>query len=263
MKVEVKNDSKVQELFRRGFLNQADLNKKLKPDWYEQGWRYERAVWTEIAEAIGHTNWYWWKHGQYGQPMTPAQMTELHIELADILHFGFSMDLQRARGDWSKLMERAAEYEHAFAEAPRIKCDLGEEMEAIVVDAILLREFNIKKFARVCHQAGLDAGKLMMFYFAKSVLNDFRWKNGYNDKPRTYIKQWPRKEGGTAEDNTIMGEMLHRMFDHFEGDAIVATVLDEAFAPQLFEALERTYREFSPAQAAIANAVHNTPSIHG
>lgn len=230
------------------FVNQTALNNKLKPDWASQGWRYYRAVWTELAEAIGHTNWYWWKHGSYEQPMAPAQLTELYIELADILHFGLSMDIVSANGDGTALLIRAHEYRLAFEDAVKVKVDLSEEIEAIVVDAILIREFNIKKFARVCHSAGLTLPRLMAFYFAKTVLNTFRWDNGYNTKPRTYIKDWPRATGGVAEDNTIMGEMLTQMLGDTEEHALVEVVKNGTFQKSLYNALGAAYFSFIPAK---------------
>lgn len=238
----------VETLVAQAFQNQSELNDKLRPDWAAQGWRYYRAVWTELAEAIGHTNWYWWKHGSYGQPMSDGQLVELYIEIADILHFGLSMDLVTANGDGQEILNRCREYRLAFEDAPRIKIDMSEEIEAIVVDAILIREFNIKKFARVCHSAGLSLPKLMAFYFAKTVLNRFRWDNGYNDKPRTYVKDWPRAEGGMVEDNTIMGEMLSAMLANVEEHNLVALVQSGEFQTMLYETLHRTYYSFIVAK---------------
>lgn len=181
--------------------NQFKLNQKLHADWHRQGWPFYRAVWTELAEAIMHTNWAWWKSNTYGKPLTADQQAEIHIELCDILHFGLSMDVVAVDGDEERVAVRADAYVDAFMDAARVKCDLTEDLEGCVVDAIILREFNVKKFARACKASGLDLDGLLLYYFAKTELNKFRWENGYKEK--TYRKMW-RVDGTEMEDNTFL-----------------------------------------------------------
>lgn len=192
-------------LIQNAFANQHALNATLKPEWVGEPWKYYRAIWTEIGEAICHTNWAWWKKANYGQDLTPEQLGEVHVELCDILHFGLSLDIQQCSyvedGVDVGLLKRAGEYKQEFADAMLVRCDLEDDLEALVVDAILMHSFNIKKFARACLAAGLSLEGLFTYYYAKSALNQFRWKNGY--KAGTYVKMWKfTPDEKAVEDNT-------------------------------------------------------------
>jgi hypothetical protein len=199
-------------LVERAFDNQQTLNERLSPDWTEQGWPYYRAVWTELAEAIGHTNWYWWKQGTYKTAMSKEQLGDLHIELCDILHFGLSLDIVSSVHGGPTKAAMALRYVLDFQDVQHSAQPLDEALEGCVVDAILQRRFNTFRFARACHASGLDLPQLLTYYFGKSALNEFRWNNGYNltkDDPKVYVKMWKLPGMETAkEDNWHLNNIL-------------------------------------------------------
>lgn len=228
-------DEKWRNLIERALANQASLNDTLRPDWRVQGWKYYRAVWTEIAEAIMHTNWAWWKGGNYNKPVSEAQMVEVHIELCDIFHFGMSMDLLHSKPEC--LIDS---YIYGFRDAQQVSCTLDEDLEAIVVDSILLKCFNVKKFARACSAAGLDLPGLMALYFGKSTLNSFRWRNGYNEK--TYTKMWRlTEEEVPREDNTHLAEYIHQLSKGSTPEALLDRLLSGDAIQAIDTHLENTY----------------------
>lgn len=233
---------KLATLIGRAFSNQRELQNKLRPDWADQhDWRYYRAIWTEIAEAIGHTNWYWWKTGQFNQPMTPLQVAELDIELCDIFHFGLTMDIYKWIHGGRPEAQRVLDYVDAFEDAAQTPEPLDVALEGIVVDAILLHEFNIKKFARACGANGMDLTTLLVYYFSKSALNQFRWDNGYNNK--TYVKMWKLPTRIEAvEDNTVLAEMIAGLLRQNSPSELVDAMLDEELTKGLYGKLQHMYR---------------------
>ena len=40
---------------------QDAMNKKVHPDWQQQGFEWYRAIWIECAELMDHYGWKWWK----------------------------------------------------------------------------------------------------------------------------------------------------------------------------------------------------------
>ena len=200
----------VTELVMDAFLNQTDLNNQLQEDWHQTGWPYYRAVWTELAEAIQHANWLWWKRKQYNQPLSTQQQDDIYIELCDVLHFGLSMDIISAHGDANMLLARAESYVDAFEDARHVTCQFEEDLEGCVIDAILLRTFNVKKFARACGAVGLSLSGLLLYYFAKTELNKFRWSLGY--KEGKYVKMWKLSgHDKPQEDNVFLCAVIAGM----------------------------------------------------
>jgi hypothetical protein len=233
------------DLVGRAFSNQRELNNKLNPKWAEQGWHYYRAVWTEMAEAIGHTNWYWWKTGTFGKDMTPEQIREIHIELCDVLHFGISLDIIRWIDGGTAEPDLYLRYVQAFEDAAGSSESLENCLEGVVVDAILVREFNIKKFARACRAVDLDLVGLLTYYFGKSTLNQFRWDNGYNlpsGHPDKYVKLWKFQEtSGAQEDNTILITVLQQLLADNPTEALAEAMVTEVFQSSLYKRLSHFY----------------------
>lgn len=202
-----------QHIILKAFASQDRLNSRVNQDWKDANYRWYRAIWTEVAETMMHTNWTWWKTNgpKLDAPPTDAQRAEVHIELCDIFHFGLSLDIIKEHNGGVPLEERAIEYVLAFEDAVHGTSDLDNALEALVIDAILVREFNIKKFARACRATGLSFTGLMAYYYAKTALNEFRQENGYSlpkTDPEAYVKMWRMPGSEPKEDNTYLIEIM-------------------------------------------------------
>lgn len=235
---------KLYALVLKAFSNQRELNNRLKPDWHDQGWRYYRAVWTEVAEAIMHTNWAWWKTKVVDKPMSDEQVADMHVELCDILHFGLSLDIVNDVKGGRPTPQRAKDYVDAFKVAPTTE-PLDECLEGIVVDAILLKEFNVKKFARACYMAELSFTHLLTYYFAKSVLNQFRWDNGYKlpkDDPKAYVKMWAHAQSPEPkEDNVYLSTIVAGLIAQNTEEQLVDALSDGELHTSLYARLQHFY----------------------
>lgn len=213
--------------------HQDALNQRLYPDWKDRGFNFPLAIVFESIEALGHTNWSWWKTKTYKQALSPAQIGEIHVELCDILHFGLSVSiLEHGQG----LL--ADDYIAAFEDADRVACDFQADMEALVVDALLLRSFNVKKFARACRAVGLSLTELLAYYFAKAELNSLRWANGYSEGK--YIKMWDLGDG-PKEDNTHLIGFLHLFTSARSEQDLARAIAGTEFAGSVYGWLKETY----------------------
>lgn len=67
---------------------QDSINSKIRPDWRDANNPWFRAIWTECAELVDHIGWKWWKHQS-------PDLSQVHLELVDIFHFGLSELLQQ------------------------------------------------------------------------------------------------------------------------------------------------------------------------
>lgn len=242
-------------LLAKCFQTQDAVNRAVKnsqgeavgAEWTNQGWHYYRAAWTEAAECVMHLNWIWWKRGEYNQPLSEAQLAEVHIELCDVFHFVLSQDIVFASqsGGEARITARIKEYEDAFAEAAESgrARDLSTELEEFIAVSILARtSFSpIKAFARACTAADLSLADLLMFYYGKAALNRFRQDNGYNQK--TYRKQWPAPNGGegTVEDNTYLARFIGKVRLANSGDSIANSLADGTFERAATEYLGNEY----------------------
>lgn len=246
-----------EKLVRLAFTNQRELNHKLDPNWIDKGWAYYRAVWRETAEVFDHLNWEWWKHGTYQQPHSREQLQDVHIELCDIFHFGLSLDIistvQCKIVAEDALPER---YIKAFDDARSSTDSLETALEHFMIDALLIREFNIKKFARACKAAGLTFEGLMAYYFGKSALNHFRQDNGYNlpkGDPNKYVKHWVLVEGSEPqEDNVFLVEAIELVVSHIGRENLVAELVSGGYITQVYTMLTDFYaRRHSPRKLSV------------
>lgn len=223
---------------------QDELNKTLHPEWYTQGWPYYRAVWTEMAEAIGHLNWLWWKSHSYGAPLTAEEQGQVHMELVDILHFGMSMNLLDVRiPPASRIPSYASQYINAFSNSNTIShfSDLADCMEYFIAKTIIKKDFDILFFAKVCEIAELPLTKLLALYFAKQELNTFRWANGYKEK--TYRKLWPAsgERLGFVEDNVHLSEIVSNILSGLSEEDVLLQIQNNYFATFVRLNLSRRY----------------------
>lgn len=246
------------------FDNQGRLNERLNTNWVAQGWRYYRAVWTEAAEAVQHIkSWFWWKEGEFSKPPSEKDARQVKMKLIDILHFGLSMQLVQME---QRLLEahekRSAETMKADYSEYYVRCfeqeqpgqnfeNVCKQLEQLVGYACRDKVFSTSFFAGACAAAGMDLDETFSLYFAKTALNRFRWKNGYNLKegePGKYIKMWTywketgdgwMKSAGKVEDNEVLFDVAQILIDR--GDS-ATSIGSEAFMSKVEEALLPIYK---------------------
>lgn len=232
---------------------QDTLNMRLHKQWHLQGWPYYRAAWTEMTEAIGHLNWFWWKQGTFGKEPSSEQRAQLHMELVDVLHFGLSMDVIQARKHstddtgFEAFLHRKAAYAVQCFNVPSEPIPLVEGMETYICYTVRSKEFEVRQFADVCLSAGLTMPQLLVMYFAKQTLNKLRWNNGYDltkNDPDAYVKMWPSTANRKllAEDNVHLVEVLDSALAlKFPEDTIMESIADGTLVNYLYGRLSERY----------------------
>ena len=178
---------------------QDRLNKHLRPDWYDAGFAWSTAILSECSELIDQVGWKWWKHQQ------TAPLTQIHLEVVDIWHFVLSHLIEcgpmtlsdaRTRTDrepdmWSigEPLDKAQAIRRAKVLAS-IACMYPNEPLRVLPEFFSLM--------RACR---LSLDEMYQLYMGKSVLNLFRWNNGYLEGK--YQKTW-----GDVEDNVYLETIL-------------------------------------------------------
>lgn len=190
---------------------QHQMNTKVHPQWFNQGFAWHRAIWVECAEMLDHFGWKWWKKQD---PDTEQVM----LELVDILHFGLSM---RIDGDSS--FEVIAQTLAQQLEQPKLAGDFPQTLELLASAAVTQQEFDAHAFAGCMQQIGLSFDQMYRMYVGKNTLNMFRQNNGY--KSGEYIKVWAGRE-----DNEHLMDILHRL----DSNSV-------QFAKEVYQGLEQAY----------------------
>jgi len=161
---------------------QDSMNRKVHPDWRNQGYDWYRAVWVECAELMDHYGWKWWKKQQ-------PDMEQVTLEIIDIWHFGISYLLNTSQQDNTELARRIASELHAAA---AVKKDFRTALESFTQWTLVNRGFSVNEFAALMRAADMSFDQLYIGYIGKNVLNFFRQDHGY--KEGSYIKQWDGRE---------------------------------------------------------------------
>jgi len=160
---------------------QDSMNRKVHPEWQQQGYEWYRAIWVECAELMDHYGWKWWKKQQ-------PDHEQVKLEIIDIWHFGLSYLLTQHPIDRKSLAQQiAAELAHG-GKAGKFRATLESFTEWTLVN----RGFSVREFASLMASAQLGFEELYLGYVGKNVLNFFRQDHGY--KEGTYIKNWNGKE---------------------------------------------------------------------
>lgn len=226
---------------------QDELNKAINPSWAEAGYDWYRALWTEVGEAMGYINWPWWKKG----PMEPSgvALLHLHLELADCLHFGVSIQLAQDIPDFG---DPSLAYRHIggllarnaqSAQAPGGVIEgttLADMLEAVSKDALNYHEFDGASFFRACSMAGLSMPALIAYYHGKGVLNHFRQEHGY--KQGTYRKMWAG-ELGNHEDNLYLADLIERYRKSMDDEGLLSAVAKGNFENHIRMNLSLIYNQ--------------------
>lgn len=236
------------------YLRQGELNARLNPDWKSQRWPYYRAAVIEAAEAIGHaTSWLWWKSKNYGFPTKGESLSQVYLELVDVLHFSVSMDLIdafRYPSEETRIVKqsavRLAEEFLSPANAPPTNDIAGELAVMSLQDFMLFtlqhQCFSRGRFADACLSFGMDFPKLVLYYHGKRTLNEFRWSND-DYKNKRYVKQWVLDDGTQVEDNVVLADYLQGLEANPEakGNALFFLHPDTNSVSGLREHLENRY----------------------
>lgn len=168
---------------------QDRMNRRVHPQWGEQGFAWHRAIWVECAELLEHHGYKWWKRQE-------ADWPQVQLEVVDIWHFGLS-----ARFAPDKSLEELARELEQELSAPQPGRSVPEAAEALAAIAAGEQRFCGVAFAALMAASRLDFEALYRQYLGKNVLNFFRQDHGYQDG--SYRKLWDGRE-----DNEHLMELL-------------------------------------------------------
>ncbi|HZG18629.1 MAG TPA: dUTP diphosphatase [Herbaspirillum sp.] len=204
---------------------QGEMNSTVNPEWISAKYPFLRAVVVEVAEALDHYGWKWWKKEQ-------PDLAQVQIELIDILHFILSHELLQAEGDVRKAAESVVEKSNPTQYT--IEFDGSAHLLDRNDPRTLLELLGGLASVRRCEIGVLEAcfdsldmswDDVTRQYISKNVLNIFRQHNGY--KSGTYIKTWMGKE-----DNVHLVELTSTLDPK-----------QDSFAKDLYHALVKRYSE--------------------
>lgn len=193
---------------------QDRMNRKVHPDWPQQGYEWYRAIWVECAELMDHYGYKWWKQHQ-------PDMEQVQLEVIDIWHFGISGVLVQHGS--AESAARAMQEELGGWQPKGL--DVRAATEALAENALATRGFSLRHFWELMHAADLDFEGLYRRYVGKNVLNLFRQDHGY--KEGHYRKTWDGRE-----DNEHLVELVATL-DSGAAD----------FGEQLYGALAERYAQ--------------------
>ena len=208
---------------------QGQMNATVNPDWLNANYPFLRAVVVEVAEALDHYGWKWWKKEQ-------PDLEQVRLELVDILHFVLSHELLHFKGD----LEQAAvsvtsksnpDQGSVLFDGVEHSLERGDTRRLLELLGGLaaVRRSEIAVLEACFDSLGMSWDQITQQYVSKNVLNIFRQHNGY--KAGTYVKDWKGQE-----DNVHLLQL--------------ASTLDpqqESFATDLYNALAERYREVTQA----------------
>ena len=171
---------------------QDKINRKVDDHWLNSEYPYLRGVLVEAVEALDHYGWKWWSYA-------PKELSQVQIELIDVLHFSLSDLINECGGNLttaaSVLVSRSnpelADCHFDGREYAIAECDVPKLLELIAAFAGSGR--NELPLLEVTFSAcGLNWDQITVLYIAKHVLNVFRQNHGYKDG--SYTKIWGDKE---------------------------------------------------------------------
>ena len=200
---------------------QDEMNRKVDPDWMDQGREWYRAIWLECGELIEHYGgWKWWKHA--GEP----DAEQVLLEIVDIWHFGLSLRITPER-DYAAIAKAVV----ADWNRPIESQGFLQDVEDLACVALVEEKFEVSVIPVLLGQIKCDFNDLYRAYVGKNVLNFFRQDHGYKDG--SYQKQW-----GGREDNEHLSEVLAEL----DSDS-------DSFREDVYTALETRYGAGADPQA--------------
>jgi|688.fasta_scaffold00062_95 hypothetical protein len=194
---------------------QDSFNKKVHPNWIEQGFRWDFAIMCEAAELMEHAGYKWWKKQD-------PDMNQMIMEMVDIWHFGMSMDLANLPEGEKLNLESdliVSCYINSIANACDDPVHTDFDLDVFKDGIALLTHFVTQEnaifaddiFFQMWYLLGLNLDDLYKKYIGKNALNEFRQLNGYKDG--SYIKIWHGEEDNEQLtkilDNIVLDENLY------------------------------------------------------
>ena len=168
---------------------QKHHNELVHPQWDQQNFPFNRAIWVECAELLDHFGWKWWKQQE-------SDIIQSKIEIVDIWHFGLSALMVKYQDQTVDTL--SAEISECM-QTQREELPFREAVENVANQA-LSGSFEIESFLMMMHALPMTIRDLFKIYVDKNTLNLFRQNHGY--KEGTYIKQWFGRE-----DNEHLAEL--------------------------------------------------------
>lgn len=224
---------------------QDSMNSKVNPSWRHANYPFWRAIWTETGEAMDYVSWPWWK--SVGPKLIASRANQLHLnlELADILHFGISQNLQ----DIANSIGEAPDTDHEMVAnhlAERYGSgllvandgDLVAHLERVAAGALIEESFEATGFFAACINAGLSVAALICYYHGKNALNVFRQEHGY--KQGTYRKNWGTV-ANPQEDNMVLAELIEDYRSTIGEQSLLTHINSGSFLAYLKTNLATTY----------------------
>ena len=220
MSVMAKFDSKMPKQFSQlemsmvaMFEMQHDLNKKIHPKWWDQGFKFHRAAWIECAELMDKIGWKWWSKQE-------RDVAQLRMELVDIWHFLMSalmLSSPLGHSGASTRIHSAASYwavhlwHHRLANGMIRSPERHLKTQVDKLAELLASNSTTESFTAfvslvLTPGTGIKSWQeLHALYIGKNVLNQFRQDKGY--KEGTYPTVWPDGK----EDNEHLAELIETL----------------------------------------------------
>lgn len=222
------------EKFKQIIALQVELNEKKEPNWISKNLDWQTAILDECAEAIGSTNWKWWKNAVTadGTPI-PDDIANLKVEAIDLLHFMISNYLANGYGNdklgepiivTEKMIYGAADY---FNRACKTNSNFKKpEPFTVIIKRILRHTLNnelqssITSLFSLFGALGMDSSQIYAAYLSKNILNHYRQDRGYKNAENNY-----RKEINGIEDNVQLKTIVDGLSSQGYGyDALKSAV---------------------------------------
>lgn len=185
---------------------QDQVNSKIDSEWKQTKNPFLRAVYMEIAEAIDHHGWKWWKK-------QVPNLAAVQMELVDAWHFYLSEMIIRHSDKLSSSLEDTGSEAGHLAEVILLDINqpwsLANESYSLLnlletlMGTALIGTINIPLFSGTMEAADFSWTDMYKWYIGKNMLNTFRQDNGY--KEGTYIKVW----NDEREDNDHLTDLLN------------------------------------------------------
>lgn len=187
---------------------QDSFNKKVHPEWVDQGFAWDQALFAELGELLEHVGYKWWKKQE-------PDVNQVIMELVDIWHFGMSLDLTYTAvvdifGHETQTRAQLIDgYAADVQSAATVESGAVLDYDIFKVRLMSMANFITKfepifdtqTFFTMWYSLGLTLDDLYKRYIGKNALNEFRQINGY--KAGTYIKIWNGRE-----DNEYLTDIL-------------------------------------------------------
>lgn len=191
------------------------LNERTTQDWVLAGQDWDCAILDECSEALGSTNWKWWKHME-------NDINNLRVEAIDLLHFSISKSIEafyaeskdkdfaiKSAADLILNVYNSARHNHQIDDSKKL-IEQGYPKVIKLINLYSLTQDNEKlnyHVFQLLFMLGMDMGIVFDQYALKNNLNMYRQDRGYADPNGRYTKVF--SDG--REDNEVFKEVYHEV----------------------------------------------------